>query len=184
MSKISKIDINHDYSDEDISNNDNPMVASFAEDVDLDDLTHDLEHTNVQEDNDDIFTSDDEKNTDKKISGAKQNNLAPKLKLKPKLSNSSAKSEDGSLHFDLPEHLKVSTNLEINQVNDDSISQEECDMNNTSANKKKPKKSKKSKEKKHKKQKSMDKERDELEEFLNGIPPSNIQPEEGTYEEL
>ena len=60
----------------------------------------------------------------------------------------------------------------------------EEDENVTGA--KKQKKSKKSKEKKHhKKRKSIDKERDDLEEFLNGIPPSNDEGrQQGAYEEL
>ena len=99
----------------------------------------------------------------------------PKTTIKAKLSNSSSKSGDeGSLHFDLPEHLKANT------TNNETIVEEEEKVTG-----KKQKKSKKSKEKKHhKKRKSIDKERDELEEFLNGIPPSNMQTDEGAYEEL
>ena len=99
----------------------------------------------------------------------------PKPTIKAKLSNSSSKSGDeGSLHFDLPEHLKA------NVTNNETIVEEEEKVTG-----KKQKKSKKSKEKKHhKKRKSIDKERDELEEFLNGIPPSNMQTDEGAYEEL
>ena len=103
----------------------------------------------------------------------------PKSTLKPKLSNTSSKSGDeGSLQFDLPEHLKATA------TNDNETIVEENE-NVISSTAKKQKKSKKSKEKKHhKKRKSIDKERDELEEFLNGIPPTNIQTDVGAYEEL
>ena len=86
-----------------------------------------------------------------------------KPKLKTKLSNSSSKSED--LHFDIPEHLKPKEFV----VEEDESEEK--------------KKSKKSKKTKKKRRKSSDKERDDLEEFLNGIPP--VQPQEqGSYEEL
>ena len=105
--------------------------------------------------------------------------VPPKSTLKPKLSNTSSKSGDeGSLQFDLPEHLKATATND----NDTIVEENENVISSTA---KKQKKSKKSKEKKHhKKRKSIDKERDELEEFLNGIPPTNIQTDVGAYEEL
>ena len=121
----------------------------------------------------DLSSSEDEQT---KVSNGKI--VHSKSALKPKLSNSSSKSGDeGSLHFDLPEHLKATIT-----TNNATIIEE--DENVTGA--KKQKKSKKSKEKKHhKKRKSIDKERDDLEEFLNGIPPSNDEGrQQGAYEEL
>ena len=121
----------------------------------------------------DLSSSEDEQT---KVSNGKI--VHSKSALKPKLSNSSSKSGDeGSLHFDLPEHLKATIT-----TNNATIIEEDENV----AGAKKQKKSKKSKEKKHhKKRKSIDKERDDLEEFLNGIPPPTDEGrQQGAYEEL
>lgn len=144
---IKELNINEEESDEDTPGLDNPMVASFAEDVDIEDydaVVPDLE-------------LDQESQNSPKLT------TTTKTKLKTKLSNSSSKSED--LHFDIPEHLKPKEFV----VEEDESEEK--------------KKSKKSKKTKKKRRKSSDKERDDLEEFLNGIPP--VQPQEqGSYEEL
>lgn len=139
MSKLNLNDNNESDEEEEV----NPQVASFAEDIEIDDYVENSVTNQLE-------SSEDEEMP-------KVMNTKPKVKAK--LSNSSSKSE-GSLHFELPEHLK--------QPVDDEVPQEK---------KKKPKKTKK-----HKKRKSEDKERDELEEFLNGIPAPN--KDEGAYEEL
>ena len=78
--------------------------------------------------------------------------------------------------------LLITLNFKATATNNEPIIEED---NGEKVVAKKQKKSKKSKEKKHhKKRKSIDKERDELEEFLNGIPPTNIQTDVGAYEEL
>ena len=90
-----------------------------------------------------------------------------------KLSNSSSKSED--VHFEIPEHLKPKESVVEEDVDDHK--------NEEDGGGGEKKKSKKSKKTKKKRRKSSEKERDELEEFLNGIPP--VQPQEqGSYEEL
>lgn len=162
-----------DTDDDEMPNNDNPMVASFAEDVDIDDYIPGQQDTEISLAPNDLSSSDEEPT---KLPNDKV--AALKSTLKPKLSNSSSKSGDeGPLHFDLPEHLKATA------TNDNETIIEENE--NVSSSAKKQKKSKKSKEKKHhKKRKSIDKERDELEEFLNGVPPNNIQKDVGAYEEL
>jgi len=162
-----------DTDDDEMPNNDNPMVASFAEDVDIDDYIPGQQDTEISLAPNDLSSSDEEPT---KLPNDKV--AALKSTLKPKLSNSSSKSGDeGPLHFDLPEHLKATA------TNDNETIIEENE--NVSSSAKKQKKSKKSKEKKHhKKRKSIDKERDELEEFLNGVPPTNIQNDVGAYEEL
>jgi len=176
--RLAVMNINDDDdTDDDTPNNDNPMVASFAEDVEIDDYIpgqQDFLAASLEPNDLDLSSSEDEQN---KVSNGKI--LHSKSALKPKLSNSSSKSGDeGSLHFDLPEHLKATAQA----TNNGTIIEEDENV----AGAKKQKKSKKSKEKKHhKKRKSIDKERDDLEEFLNGIPPSNDEGrQQGAYEEL
>jgi len=160
-----------DTDDDEMPNNDNPMVASFAEDVDIDDYIPGQQDTEISLAPNDPSSSDEEPT---KLPNDKV--AALKSTLKPKLSNSSSKSGDeGPLHFDLPEHLKATA------TNDNETIIEENE--NVSSSAKKQKKSNKEK-KHHKKRKSIDKERDELEEFLNGVPPNNIQKDVGAYEEL
>merc|ERR1719228_1505576 len=124
-----------DTDDDEAPNNDNPMVASFAEDVDIDDYIPGQQDTKISPAPNDPSSSDEEptKLPNDKI-------VLPKSTLKTKLSNSSSKSGDeGPLHFDLPEHLKATA------TNNETIVEE----NENDGSAKKHKKSKKSKEKKH-----------------------------------
>ena len=148
--KMAKLNINEEDSDEETPGRDNPMVASFAEDIDIEEydvaVVPDLEPESVEPQS--------------------SPKMAAKPKLKTKLSNSSSKSED--LHFEIPEHLKPKESEETTVEQSEEVEK---------------KKTKKSKKTKKKRRKSSEKERDELEEFLNGIPP--VQPQEqGSYEEL
>lgn len=151
--RMAKLNINDEESDDESSSaNINPMVASFDEDIVIEEYSSNV----VQSE------SSDEEQPKKPV---------VKAKVKAKLSNSSVKSNtaEDSLHFELPEHL--ATTAEINA--------DEPDVERQKKHHKKHKK-----EKKTKKQKSEDQERDELEEFLNGIPATSIKPDEGSYEEL
>ena len=158
--KLSKMSLDDNVSDDDSQIQINPKVASFNEDVEVDDYKS--SGINLQ----DLSSSSDD-NEEAKAAVAKVK--VTKVKVKAKLSNSSLKSnsEDSSLHFELPAHLQMSEALDpLEPLEPDEVG------------KKKAKKSKKPKEKKAKKHK----ERNELEEFLNGTPPST--KDEGTYEEL
>ena len=156
-----KIDVTQDNSEDEVDNN--PMVASFAEDVEIDEYSG-----NAAPIRESSSSEDDEVVIKPKVT------MSSKTTLKTKLSNtSSTKSDD--LHFELPDHLK---NNELENDIFDNINP------NTNETKKKHHHKKNKKSKKSKKSKSEDQERDELEEFLNGVPANTIQPEEGAYEEL
>ena len=79
--------LNLDDSDEDTPGRDNPMVASFAEDIEIDDYA---QVPNLE--------------PDVQVLEQESPKVSSKPKLKTKLSNSSSKSED--LHFEIPEHLQ------------------------------------------------------------------------------
>ena len=164
-SKLAKLNINEEDSDDDTPGRDNnPMVASFAEDVDIEE--YDAAVPDLELDQDE---------SEESPSSPKLTTATTKPKLKMKLSNSSSKSED--VHFEIPEHLKPKESVVEEDVDVDDHKNE---VDGGGGEKKKSKKSKKTKKKRRK---SSEKERDELEEFLNGIPP--VQPQEqGSYEEL
>lgn len=151
--KMSSLNLNNDNLESDDEDEEmKPQVAGFTEDIEIEDYGSTANP--VQE-----SSSDEDTKPVMKVN---------KPKVLPKLSNSS-----GEGFFDLPEHLKTTQSLEEpSDETDNSVP--------TMVESKKHKKGKKSK--KHKKQKSLDKERDDLEEFLNGIPSTNKDDE--AYEEL
>jgi hypothetical protein len=158
MAKLDLNDVGDDEEEESSTSGNNPMVAAFAEDVEVEEYNSSMAGAELSSDEDEEVII-----------------ISTKPALKTKLSNTSSKSPKVGLHFELPDSLKLDSSTNANDL---EIAAEKP--------KKKQKKDKKSKTEKKKtnKQKSEDQDRDVLEEFLNGIPQSSIQPEEGSYEAL
>ena len=190
-SNMDKLTVNVDTHGDDISEDEveNPMVASFAEEVEIEDYSAGSADVLRVDDaggggigtTDNAYLSSSSEDQETVISRVPTSAPKSKATLKAKLSNTSSKSDE--LHFELPEHLMRSSEVEVDKKDQGfSTTTDNLDSGDgvfPTKNKKHHKKGKKSK--KSKKEKSEDQV---LEEFLNGGPANAIQPEDGTYEEL